>query len=50
MTKKETAISLRQKGKTCGEIVTILNTPKSTIWSWIKKCLPLRKNQKRNLK
>lgn len=36
MTKKETAINLRQSGKTCGEIVSILNAPKSTVWSWIK--------------
>lgn len=36
MTKKEIAISLRQNGKTCGEIVGILNVPKSTVWFWIK--------------
>ena len=36
MTKKEAAINLRQKGKTCGEIVSILNAPKGTVWSWIK--------------
>lgn len=35
MTKKETAVKLRQKGRTCGEIVSILNVPKSTVWSWI---------------
>jgi len=34
--KKETAINLRQNGKTCGEIVSVLDTPKSTVWSWIK--------------
>ena len=37
MTKKETAIKLRKSGKTCGEIVAVLNIPKSTIWSWIGK-------------
>lgn len=36
MTSKEAAINLRQKGKTCGEIVSILNAPKSTVWSWIR--------------
>lgn len=36
MTNKETAINLRKIGKTCGEIVSILNVPKSTVWSWIK--------------
>jgi len=36
MTKKETAISLRQNGKTCGEIINILDVPKSTVWCWIK--------------
>ena len=36
MNKKEKAIKLRKEGKTCGEIVTILNAPKSTVWSWIK--------------
>jgi len=36
MTKKETAIHLRQNGKTCGEIISILSAPKSTVWSWIK--------------
>lgn len=36
MTNREVAINLRQKGKTCGEIVSILNAPKSTVWFWIK--------------
>lgn len=36
MTNKEIAISLRKKGKTSGEIINILNVPKSTVWTWIK--------------
>ena len=36
MDNKEKAVKLRENGKTCGEIVAILGTPKSTIWSWIK--------------
>jgi len=39
MTKKETAINLRKEGKTCGEIMDILNSPKSTVWSWIKSAV-----------
>ena len=36
MTKKETAIILRKKGKTLGEIIRNLDIPKGTAWSWIK--------------
>jgi len=48
MTKKETAIHLREKGKTCGEITSILDVPKSTIWCWIKD-LSLSKEIKKQI-
>jgi len=50
MTKKERAINLRKKGKTCGEITTILNVPKSTAWSWIKNLVLSEKIKKQILK
>ena len=36
MTKKETAIILRKKGMTLGEIIKNLDIPKGTAWSWIE--------------
>ncbi len=49
MTKKETALNLRRRGKTCGEIVKILNVPKSTVWSWIRNVVLSEKIKKRIL-
>jgi len=48
MTQREKATKLRREGKTCGEIVNILNTPKSTVWFWIKD-LTLTDNVKRKI-